>query len=405
MNTYYDYLLVGAGPAAAAAASAIREKDTQGQILMLGAEPETPYQRPPLSKGLWLGKDEESDLPLKSSSGWASLSVEMTLGDPVITLDSRHREVKTLAGKRYDYGKALLAMGGRPKPLTAVPDLLRDRVLSLRSLADYRRLRARAAEGGEVLVVGGGFLGAELAAALSQQDALKIHYCVSGDGPLAQMLPPMLVEKVSARYRTAGVDLEKQRKLLEIRAQDGRLAAVFADGHPVVCDWMVYGIGMEPNNALADTAGLKKGQGAVAVDAQMRSSDPHIWVAGDLATYPDPVWGSPLRLEHWDNAEATGRTAGLSMAGETVVFRHQSMFYSDIYEFGFEAVGECRSDMVCHTECSPDGDQAIVYYLRDHQLRGVLLWNVWGKVKAARTLIAAKRRVEPDALRGLLKDW
>ena len=137
----------------------------------------------------------------------------------------------------------------------------------------------------------------------------------------------------------------------------------------------------------------------------MRSSDPHIWVAGDLATYPDPVWGSPLRLEHWDNAEATGRIAGLNMAGETVAFRHQSMFYSDIYEFGFEAVGECRSDMVGHTECSPDGDQAIVYYLRDHQLRGVLLWNVWGKVKAARTLIAAKRRVEPDALRGLLKDW
>ncbi|WP_219616245.1 NAD(P)/FAD-dependent oxidoreductase [Acidithiobacillus ferriphilus] len=401
---YFDYLLVGAGPAAAAAAVAIRSKDMVGRILMLGAETETPYQRPPLSKGLWLGKDKEANLPLMSNADWTALKVDIVLGDPVTNLDPQQRTLSTSAGKTYHYHKSLLAMGGRPRQLT-VPVTIQDRVFTLRTLADYRRLRTQAAEGGKVVVIGGGFLGAELAVALSQQQGLDVHYAVSGDGPLAQILPPVLLEKVSARYRAAGVQLETQKTLQEIRAEGGRLVVRFEDGHALNCDWVVYGIGMEPNRALADIADLKMALGGIAVDAQMRSSDPHIWAAGDLATYPDPVWGTPVRLEHWDNAEATGHAAGLAMAGETTSFAHQSLFYSDIYEFGFEAVGICRSSMECRTALSPDGAQAVIYYLQDRRVRGVLLWNVWKKADAARALIAARTEVRQASWKGPLQNW
>ncbi|MBU2721562.1 FAD-dependent oxidoreductase, partial [Acidithiobacillus ferridurans] len=285
------------------------------------------------------------------------------------------------------------------------PPGLENRVFSLRSLADYRRLRARANEGGTVLVIGGGFLGAELAVALSSQPGLAVQYCVSGKGPLAHVLPPPLVEQVSTRYREAGVHLHVEHHFKDLRSESDKLIARFADGAEIPCDWIAYGIGMLSLTALAEAAGLVMAPGGVRVDDGMRSSDPRIWVSGDLATYPDPVWGTPLRLEHWDNAEATGRAAGSGMAGKEVHFQHQSMFYSDIYEFGFEAVGECRSDMDCYTDISPGRDKAVVYYLRDDQIHGILLWNVWDQVKTARSLIAQKAVVHLQELRGRIGDW
>ncbi|MHB8211681.1 MAG: NAD(P)/FAD-dependent oxidoreductase [Acidithiobacillus sp.] len=400
----YNYLIVGAGAAAASAASAIRKKDPQGSILMLGAEMEPPYQRPPLSKGLWLGKDKEEEITLKRPADWETLGVTLALGDPVIDLDAERCVVGTKAGKTFFYEKLLLATGGQPRPLPTPPGL-ENRVFSLRSLADYRRLHTRATEGGTVLVIGGGFLGAELAVALSSQPGLAVQYCVSGRGPLAHVLPPPLVEQVSARYREAGVQLHVEHHFKDLRSESGKLVSRFADGAEISCDWIAYGIGMLPLTALAEAAGLVMAPGGVRVDDGMRSSDPQIWIAGDLATYPDPVWGTPLRLEHWDNAEATGRAAGSSMAGKEVHFQHQSMFYSDIYEFGFEAVGECRSDMDCYTDLSPEGKRAVVYYLREGQIHGMLLWNVWEQVKAARDLIAAKGMVHPEELRGRIGDW
>ncbi len=401
----YNYLIVGAGAAAASAASAIRRKDPQGSILMLGAEMEPPYQRPPLSKGLWLGKDKEEEIALKNPADWEALGITLALGDPVIDLDAQRCIVGTRAGEIFFYEKLLLATGGQPRLLPTPPGS-ENAVFSLRSLADYRHLRTQAAEGGSVLVIGGGFLGAELAVALSSQPGLAVQYCVSGRGPLAHVLPPPLRERISARYREAGVQLHVEHHFKDLRTESGKLVSRFANGAEIACDWIAYGIGMLPLTALAEAAGLVMAPGGVRVDDGMRSSDPRIWIAGDLATYPDPVWGTPVRLEHWDNAEATGRAAGSSMAGKEVHFQHQSMFYSDIYEFGFEAVGECRSDMDCYTDFSPEGNKAVVYYLRAGQIHGILLWNIGEQVKTARDLIAAKGIVDhPEGLRGRIGDW
>ncbi|WP_123102914.1 NAD(P)/FAD-dependent oxidoreductase [Acidithiobacillus sulfuriphilus] len=399
--SHFDYVIVGGGPAGAAAALAIREQDKEGSILLLGAEREPPYQRPPLSKGLWLGQQEEGDLPIKSVADWAALQVTLALGDPVLAVQRGRRRVRTAAGRDYDYGKLLLAMGGTPRIL-ATPETLRDRVLTLRTLEDYRRLRARAAQGGKVLVLGGGFLGAELAVALSRQTGLQVQYCVAGSGPLSHVLPPALVQMISDRYQSAGVLLSTEQRFAELTMGPAGPVARCASGEEMACDWVAYGIGLQINTALAEAAGLQLAGGGVAVDDRLRSSDPQIWIAGDMATFPDPVWGQPLRLEHWDNAEATGRHAGLVMAGLDQPYTHQGMFFSDIYEFGFEAVGECWSSMATFIDLSREGDQGVVYFLRDNQVHGVLLWNVWGQADAARALIAGREVVGSEELRGRL---
>jgi len=390
----WRYLLLGAGPAAAAAAMAIRSLDKEANVLMLGAETQEPYQRPPLSKGLWLGKDRLVDLPMKSAAEWEDLGVRRQLGDAVVHLDAAARRVTTASGKSYAYDRLLLATGGRARRPGELPEALAARVFTLRNLEDYLRLRAALRPGSEVLVVGGGFLGAEMAAALSQQEGLRIRYAFAGAAPLAHVLPPVLQKRVSARYEQAGVILYPRHRLGDLAMDSDRLTAHFDGAGPLGCDLLVYAAGMEANTGLAQEAGLALSLGGVRVDAEMRSSDPHIWVAGDLACYPDPVWQVPVRPEHWDNAEATGRAAGLAMAGAGEPFSHQSLFFSDLYEFGFEAVGRCEVQRTLRVVTKDDGEGAVVYYGEGSTVEGVLLWNVWEKIDTVRAGIAAKRPLD-----------
>lgn len=401
----WRYLLIGAGPAAAAAVVAIRSCDREGSLLMLGAEAEGPYQRPPLSKGLWLGKDHMDDLPLKSPAEWEALAVQRHLGDPVRQLDATARKVTTAAGKTYTYHHLLLATGGRARRPRDLPPELATRVFTLRSLDDYEGLRAALHPGLEVLVVGGGFLGAEMAAALSQQKGLSVHYAVAGAAPLAHILPPVLQKEIGARYEKAGVVLHPQHRLAELSLEQDRLVARFDGVGALACDLLIYAAGMEANVELAQQAGLTLSLGGVRVDAQMRSSDPHIWVAGDLASYPDPVWQVPIRLEHWDNAEATGRAAGLAMAGAGEPFTHQSLFFSDLYEFGFEAVGRCEVQRVLRVAAERGGKAAVVYYGERSEVQGVLLWNLWDKVDTVRAGIADRRPLDDPFWRRSLEAW
>jgi 3-phenylpropionate/trans-cinnamate dioxygenase ferredoxin reductase subunit len=387
----WDYVIVGTGPAAAEAAVAIRELDNRGKLLMLGAERQLPYQRPPLSKGLWTGKDTVEELPLRSAAEWDGLSVQIHLGDAVIELDAGARTLTSASGRIYRYERLLLATGGRARQPELAIATLRDRVFTLRNFQDYERLQAAARPGLTVLVVGGGFLGAELAAALSRQEGLKVHHAFAGNAPLAHVLPPTLQKVVLARYGKAGVQLHPQHRLEGLDWEDGSVRAHFTTQAPIACDLLVYALGMESNLELAQQAGLTLDKGGVLVNTELRSSDSRIWAAGDLATYPDPVWQEPCRLEHWDNAEATGRAAGRAMAGRSEPFRHQSLFFSDLFELGFEAVGRCDSQRVLRVAAPPGGGKAVVYYGDGDWVEGVLLWNVWGKADAAREGIAAHR--------------
>lgn len=389
----WDYVIVGAGPAAAAAAMAIRESDDGGRLLMLGAETELPYQRPPLSKGLWTNKVALDDLPLRSAADWEHLGVQTRLGDVVVKLDAAAKTLTSAAGKIYRYERLLLATGGRARQPELTNTELRERVHVLRSLSDYRRLRTAAQSVSRLLVVGGGFLGAEIAAALSQQEGLKVHYAFAGDAPLAHIFPPVLQKAVLSRYHQARVLLYPRHRLETLSWKECHVRADFREHAPIAGDLLVYALGMEGQLELAQQAGLALDKGGIAVNAELRSSDAHIWAAGDVATYPDPVWQTPCRLEHWDNAEATGKAAGRAMAGREEPFRHQSLFFSDIFDLGFEAVGRCDSRRVLRV-ASPEEGKAVIYYGSDDRVEGVLLWNVWEKADAVRAGIAARRSLK-----------
>ncbi len=399
MSEFHDYLIVGAGLAGASAAQAIRELDADGSVLMLGAEPLPPYHRPPLSKGLWLGKDNPDGIFVKTAEQWQAFGVTLRLGDAVTALDADSRHITTASGAHIGFGKLLLATGGTPRSLAA-PPALAGRIHGLRTLADYHLLRSLAHDGAQVLIVGASFIGAEMACALAVQPGVSVSMIFPGAAPLARILPPSLTQVLVERYRAHGVRLYGGDRVAEFSPGQRGITARTERGVEIEADWVLAGVGLDLTLALAQSAGLMVDNG-VRVNARLQTSHDDIYAAGDIANYPDPVWGDAIRTEHWDHAQASGRTAGRNMVGADEPYTHQSMFFSDLFDIGFEAVGTLSSQLETCVDMA-DQDKGVVYYLQDNQVRGVLLWNTWDQVDAARELIAARQLVTADGLMGQL---
>ena len=399
MSEFHEYLIVGAGLAGASAAEAIRELDADGSVLMLGAEPAPPYHRPPLSKGLWLGKDNPDDIFVKTAEQWLAFGVTLHLGDITVALDANGKHITTASGARINFGKLLLATGGTPHSLAA-PPALAGRIHGLRTLADYHLLRSLAHDGAQVLIVGGSFIGAEMACALAAQPGVGVSMIFPGAAPLARILPPSLTQVLVERYRSHGVSLYAGDRVAEFSPGQRGITARTEQGVQIEADWALAGVGLDLNLALAQSAGLAVDNG-VRVNARLQTNHDDIYAAGDIANYPDPVWGEAIRTEHWDHAQASGRTAGRNMVGADEPYTHQSMFFSDLFDIGFEAVGTLSSQLETCVDMA-DQNKGVVYYLQDNQVRGVLLWNTWDQVDAARELIAARQLVTVDGLMGQL---
>ncbi|HUW29264.1 MAG TPA: FAD-dependent oxidoreductase [Sulfuriferula sp.] len=399
MSEFHEYLIVGAGLAGASAAEAIRELDADGSVLMLGAEPAPPYHRPPLSKGLWLGKDNPDDIFVKTAEQWLAFGVTLRVGDTAIALDADGKHITTASGARIDFGKLLLATGGTPRSLAA-PPALAGRIHGLRTLADYHLLRSLAHEDAQVLIVGGSFIGAEMACALAAQPGVGVSMIFPGAAPLARILPPSLAQVLVERYRAHGVSLYAGDRVAEFSPCQRGIAARTEQGVQIEADWVLAGVGLDLNLALAQSAGLAVDNG-VRVNARLQTGHDDIYAAGDIANYPDRVWGEAIRTEHWDHAQASGRAAGRNMVGADEPYTHQSMFFSDLFDIGFEAVGTLSSQLETCVDMA-DQNKGVVYYLQDNQVRGVLLWNTWDQVDAARELIAARQLVTVDGLMGQL---
>jgi 3-phenylpropionate/trans-cinnamate dioxygenase ferredoxin reductase component len=392
----FTYLIVGGGMTADAAVHGIREVDATGSIGVIGSESHPPYNRPPLSKGLWKGK------PLDSI--WrktAGPSVTLHLGRMVRTLDSRNKRVTDDRGTSYTYGKLLLATGGTPRRLPFGGE----DIIYFRTLDDYQRLRALTESGQHFAVIGGGFIGSEVAAALSM-NGKKVTMLFPEPGIGARVFPADLAHFLNDYYRqknvevcageqVVGMDKRGSQSILRVRnPQSGGEGEIAADG-------VVAGIGIVPNVELAQQAGLQVDNGII-VDAALRSSDPNIYAAGDVAAFHNPALGRRLRVEHEDNALTMGRLAGQSMAGQAVSYDHLPSFYSDLFDLGYEAVGEVDARLETVADWKQPHREGVVYYLRDGRVRGVLLWNVWEQVDAARKLIAEPGPFRPADLKGRL---
>jgi NADPH-dependent 2,4-dienoyl-CoA reductase/sulfur reductase-like enzyme len=359
-----DYLIIGGGMTGAAAAKGIREVDPSGTIGLLASEPHQPYARPPLSKALWTqGKPEESV--------WLELpqGVEVVSGRRAVSIDRKAHTVADDRGGTHSYRKLLIATGGAPRRLPFGND-----VIYFRTLDDYRKLRAA---GERVAVIGGGFIGSEIAAALAQ-NGRKVTMIFPEDGICARAFPADLSAFVTDYYRQKGVAVRAKES---VKSLDGLQA-----------DAIVAGIGIVPSTDLAKQAGLAVSDG-IDVSPSLQTSDPDIYAAGDVANFPNPALGKRIRVEHEDNANSMGAAAGRSMAGAKVSYDHLPFFYSDLFDLGYEAVGEIDARHRTEADWKTQFREGVVYYLDGGNVRGVLLWNTWGKIDEARSLIGTTKRL------------
>jgi NADPH-dependent 2,4-dienoyl-CoA reductase/sulfur reductase-like enzyme len=391
------YLIVGGGMAAMAAVRGIRETDAHGSITLLSAEPDPPYDRPPLSKGLW--KDERlDDIWREEARG-----VDLRLGHRAERLDLDARTVTAEGGEVFAYEKVLLVTGGRP---TRLP-FGSEEIVYLRTVADYRRLREAARPGRRFAVIGGGFIGSEMAAALCLND-IEVTMVFPGRHIGQGVFPEPLAEAVTESFRERGVEIQAGRVPASLERTIGRLRLVLREAHgeeeaEVLVDGVVAGIGIEPNVQLARDADLEVDDG-ILVDESLRTRHPDVFAAGDVAAFPNPSLGERIRVEHEDAANGTGRVAGHNMAGAEDAYRELPFFYSDLFDMGYEAVGDTDSGLETFMDWKKPLREGVVYYLADGRVRGVLLWNVWEKVDQARQLIASAGPLGPDQLKGRLTD-
>jgi 3-phenylpropionate/trans-cinnamate dioxygenase ferredoxin reductase subunit len=387
----YKYVVIGGGMTADAATAGIREADPTGSIGLVGDDPDAPYSRPPLSKALWKGEPLESVWRETADRG-----VELHLGRRAMTLDADAKRVTDDRGTSYGYDKLLLATGGAVRRLPFGGD----DVIYFRTLADYRRLRAAADGGARCVVIGGGFIGSEVAAAL-RLAGREVTMVVPETGIGARVYPPDLSRFLVEYYREKGVDVRTGQGVTAIERRNGRIAVRLSGGETVTADVAVAGIGITPAVSLAEQAGLQVDNGIV-VDELLRTSSPDIYAAGDVANFHSHALDQRVRVEHEDNALTMGRRAGANMAGRAEPYRHLPFFYSDLFDLGYEAVGDLDARHETIADWKDPFREGVVYYVAYGRVRGVLLWNTWGQVDAARRVIAEGSPVTAASLKGRL---
>jgi len=394
VQDHYDYVLVGAGMAAASALTGIRAVDASGTVAMFGAEADPPLYRPDLSKTLWL---KDGATPEGSTLVEEGVDVDLRTRVEVATISPAEHTVALADGTTVRYGRLLLATGAQPRTvgLPAGP-----RVVYYRTAADYRTLRDLARPGAHVIVVGGGYIGSEIAAALSQND-VRVTLVLAGALVQEAMFPEGLARHVTDAFTAHGVEIV-HGLLAGGEATDEGVSLRLEDGTELSGDATVIGVGVTPRTGLAEQAGLTVDDGVV-VDERLRTSAEDVYAAGDVASYPDVRLGR-RRVEHADNAEKMGEAAGRVMAGADAAYDRTPFFWSDLYDDGYEAIGELSTRHTVVEDWKDGGHGAgVVYYLDGGAVRGVLLWNVWDSVPRARELIESSATTpisEPGSLIG-----
>ena len=392
----FDYVVVGGGRAGISAVEGIRELDSSCSILLVGAESHLPYDRPPLSKQLWTGKNEVSDLFVHDRAYFERASVELASGERVTEIQPGEKTILTDRERSERYGKLLLATGGTPRRLQ-IPGAEAEGVYYFRTLDDYLEL-SRDPEGQSILVVGGGFIGAEIAAALSMHGA-HLTMLFPGRLMLERVFPEALARSIQEQYEQRGIRILSEDAPVSFASRGGWLAVETRRGVHLACDTIVVGAGIEPEIELARSAGLAIENG-IKLNELLQSSDPDIFAAGDNANFPYLALGKRMRVEHWDNAIAQGKAAGRNMAGAGEPYEYMPYFFSDLFDFGYEAVGDVSSSLETYADWQDENETGVIYYLEDGRVRGVMLCNVWGKLDEARALILTGAHVSERDLHG-----
>jgi len=389
---HYKYLIIGGGLAGDAATRGIRELDAEGSIGLISMEPDPPYMRPNLSKGLWKGR------PVEKIWRKTEERAELHLSHKVTGLDPTKKNIRDDKGDEYTYDKLLIATGGSPIHLPFGDG----NIIYYRSFRHYQHLRSLTEQGEHFVVIGGGFIGSEIAAALTIVGK-KVTMIFLEDAISGLVFPGDLANYLNDFYHQKGVEVVTNDSVASVQKEGNRITVRTGSGRVIEADGVVAGIGIRPNVDLAKEAGLNIENGIV-VNERLETSAPDIYAVGDAANFFHAALGKRVRVEHEDNAVFMGKLAGQNMAGASETYTHVPMFYSDLFELGYEAVGEMSSKMETVSDWQEEPfKKGVVYYLDEGRVRGVLLWNVWKQVDNARALMMEQGPFKAEDLMGRIK--
>jgi NADPH-dependent 2,4-dienoyl-CoA reductase/sulfur reductase-like enzyme/nitrite reductase/ring-hydroxylating ferredoxin subunit len=350
-----DIVIVGGGAAALAAAEMLRRRGYAGALAMLSADADTPVDRPNLSKDFLAGNAQDDWMPLRPQAWFAEQRIDLRLRTRVTAIDVAQRGLQLEGGGTLPYGALLLATGAEPVQLL-VPGAAPGQVLTLRSFADSRAIVARVADAKSALVIGSSFIGLEVAASLRAR-GLEVHVVAPEPVPMQRVLGPELGRFVQALHVAQGVRFHLETT---VKGLDGRHVTL-ADGTKFDADLVVAGVGVRPNVALAEQAGLAVDRGVV-VDEHLQTSAPSIWAAGDIARWPDPHTGERIRVEHWVVAQRQGQVAALNMLGIRHRYDEVPFFWSQHYDVALQYTGHAERWDAIEIDGSLDARDCTVRY-------------------------------------------
>ena len=387
--TTNSFVIVGAGLAGAKAAEALRGSGFDGQITLIGAEAELPYERPPLSKDYLIGKADRGSVFVHDAAWYRQQDIGLRLGNAATAIDRAARQVRLADGSQLPYDKLLVATGASPRRLAAA-----DGVHYLRTIGDSDRLKEILSTRSRLAVIGAGWIGLEVAAA-ARQAGLQVTVLETLELPLLRVLGGEIAQVFADLHREQGVSLHLGVRIEEVTGDAVRLAG----GTRIEADAVVAGIGATPNTRLAEQAGLEVENGIVT-SAALQTSDPDIFAAGDVARVYHPLLNRHLRVEHWANALNQPATAAAAMLGREASYDELPYFYTDQYDLGMEYLGHAAPGG--YDQVVVRGDLAarefIAFWLRDGRVQAGMNVNIWDVTEPVKELIRSGRRVDPAAL-------
>jgi NADPH-dependent 2,4-dienoyl-CoA reductase/sulfur reductase-like enzyme len=392
------FVIVGAALAGAKAAETLRDEGFGGPVTLIGAESERPYERPPLSKGYLLGSEERDSVFVHEPGWYAEHDVDLRLGVTVTAIDRAARSVTLDGGGTVGYDKLLICTGASPRRLR-VPGADLDGVLYLRYLGDSERLGAAFTSGARVVIAGSGWIGLETAAA-ARQAGCEVTVVEPEPGALHRSIGPELGEVFASLHRSHGVTFRFGEGVSEITGSGGKVSGVVTSaGTELPADVVVVGIGVIPNADLGAQAGLEVSNGIVA-DETLRTSDPDIYAAGDVANAFNTVLGRRIRVEHWGNALASGPIAARAMLGQQVAYDTVPYFFSDQYDLGMECAGLPEPGSYDDVVYRGDRDslEFIAFWLNEGTVVAGMNVNVWDVNDDIQALIRAGGPVDVSRL-------
>lgn len=368
-----NIVILGGGMVAGYAAKQIVELGLRsGEAAILSADSAVPYERPPLSKNFLAGKDSEDAIKINPEEFYAQHGIELRLECEVAALDTKRKRLVLKGGDEFGFRKLIIATGARPRTLNIAGSSLQ-KLFYLRTLNDSKRIRSAAEKAKHAVVLGGGFIGMEVAAVLAQK-RIEITMVLNDDRIWKRLFSPQMSSFFERYYADRGVRIVKSSAVKELRGKETVHSAVLSDGQTILCDLVVAGIGVEPAIELASSGGLDVGDG-ILVNEFLQTSQPDIFAAGDVASYQDVLFGRRRRIEHWDNAVSQGQYCARSLMGDATPFKHVPYFFSDVFDLSYEYWGDSSgSDQIVHRG-DTSSNSFSVWWLRQERVVAAFTMN------------------------------